>query len=267
VPSLWFLPELVECSGRVLARSGNGDLFFVGRSLDSMYDLLSGALVGVEGAPAVHRVPLSLSRPNARRRGRRRSPRPLTVGEHARFRAFMAEAGITPFRLARRQRPATFVDVVHTGDTLGELYELLRRWIAEERETWPVIRRKLRFVGVTERERPSPGVYRWRTVQAWTHDLPAPAITGVSVRAAVWRYLADDQEKLTGSYRPDTWLNDRGGPEHDDDTRAALAEAVAIVAYGRSEQGRRALARAIAGEPALAESWLRTLLGRLNSPA
>jgi hypothetical protein len=46
----------------------------------------------------------------------------------------MAEAGITPFRLARRRRPATFVDVVHTGLTFGELYELLRRWIADERE-------------------------------------------------------------------------------------------------------------------------------------
>ena len=34
-PDLWFLDDLVGCAGKVLARSGNGDPFFVGRSLDS----------------------------------------------------------------------------------------------------------------------------------------------------------------------------------------------------------------------------------------
>jgi len=48
-PSLWFLDELVECTGKVVARSGDGDLIFVGRSLDSMFDLLGGVLAG-EGA-------------------------------------------------------------------------------------------------------------------------------------------------------------------------------------------------------------------------
>jgi hypothetical protein len=43
-PDLWFLDDLVACAGKVLARSGNGDLIFVGRSLDSMFDLLGGAL-------------------------------------------------------------------------------------------------------------------------------------------------------------------------------------------------------------------------------
>jgi hypothetical protein len=36
-PDLRFLPELVACAGKVLARSGGGDLVFVGRSLDSMF--------------------------------------------------------------------------------------------------------------------------------------------------------------------------------------------------------------------------------------
>jgi hypothetical protein len=43
-PDLWFLDELVACAARVLALSADGDLHFVGRSMDSMYDLLSGAL-------------------------------------------------------------------------------------------------------------------------------------------------------------------------------------------------------------------------------
>lgn len=43
-PDLWFRDALVECAGKVLARCGGGDLVFVGRSLDSMFDLLGGAL-------------------------------------------------------------------------------------------------------------------------------------------------------------------------------------------------------------------------------
>src|ERR1700712_2701478 len=61
-PDLWFLGALVSCSARVLARSGNGDLHFVGRSLDSMFDLLSGAFTGLGDAPALARVPFSFRR-------------------------------------------------------------------------------------------------------------------------------------------------------------------------------------------------------------
>src|SRR3954464_11188002 len=61
-PDLWFLDDLVACAGKVLARSGNGDLVFVGRSLDSMFDLLGGVLAGSVGR-RLYRLPLSFQRP------------------------------------------------------------------------------------------------------------------------------------------------------------------------------------------------------------
>ncbi|MFD0743842.1 hypothetical protein ACFQ1L_19950 [Phytohabitans flavus] len=63
--------------------------------------------------------------------------------------------------------------------------------------------------------------------------------------------------------RPEYWLAEADGPGRDERTRNALAEAVAVVAYGRSTEGRRALARATAGEPGLSQPWLRTLVTRL----
>src|SRR3954468_2146306 len=62
-PDLWFLDDLVACAGKVLARNGNGDLFFVGRSLDSMFDLLRGGLAGSGGVQRLYRLPLSFQRP------------------------------------------------------------------------------------------------------------------------------------------------------------------------------------------------------------
>jgi hypothetical protein len=87
----------------------------------------------------------------------------------------------------------------------------------------------------------------------------------VSLRARVWSYFGDHRVKLTRSYRPQRWLADADGPDRDECTRQALAEAAALVAYGRSRPGRQALARAIGREPALAQPWLRTLVANLNS--
>jgi hypothetical protein len=184
-PDLWFLDSLVACAGKVVARGGDGDLFFVGRSLDSMFDLLSGALSGVAAAPQVHRLPLSFAR-------------------------------------------------------------------------------KLRFVGVTARHKTSPNTFRWQQHTSWTRLLPARAVVNVSLDWPTWAYLADRQVKLTRSFTPERWLADAAGPDHGEPARQALAEAVALVGYGRSAAGRTELAQAISGEPGLAQPWLRSLITSLS---
>src|SRR5687768_17548559 len=40
----WFVTELRRCSARIIAFCDNSDLFFVGRSPDSIFDYLSGLL-------------------------------------------------------------------------------------------------------------------------------------------------------------------------------------------------------------------------------
>ncbi|HEX5204005.1 MAG TPA: hypothetical protein VFW27_29095 [Actinoplanes sp.] len=94
--------------------------------------------------------------------------RPLTPAEVAQGRQFLTATGLTPYALARRDRPAVLVDVVDAGATFTELFTLVRDWIEQEREPWPVIRRKLRFVGVTSRRKASPNTYRWPQHAAWT---------------------------------------------------------------------------------------------------
>jgi len=262
-PDLWYLDDLVECTGRVVARSGDADLIFVGRSLDSMFDLLGGALADLDDHRQVRRLPLSFQRDwvDSGRRWRRR---PLSVAEQAQARRILAAVGVTPHALARRHRPVAFVDVVHVGRTFTELYGLLRTWIDRHHGSWPVIRRKLRFIGVTSQVRTSPNAYRWHQHVSWPRELPARAVVNVSLNPSVWSYLGDVQIKLTRSYQPDRWLARADGPDRAERTRRALAEAVAIVAHARGADGRRALARAMSGEPAMAEPWLRTLVARLN---
>ncbi len=247
-PSAWYVFELITCAGKVLARSGDGDLYFVGRSLDSMHDLLSGAL-----PDRVHRLPLSFA-------GR------LTVPHRRRARAFLAAVGLTPHALARRRRPVTFVDVVHSGSTFTALFGVLHEWIRESGEPWPVIRRKLRFVGVTLRTATSPNTFRWQQHAAWTRLLPASAVVNVSLDRWVWYYLGDWQFKLTRSFRPVQWFAEPDGPARDKRLAASLAEAVALVRMGRSPEGRAALVRAM--DASHGDAWLRALAVQLkHAPA
>ncbi|MFC7275478.1 hypothetical protein ACFQS1_15925 [Paractinoplanes rhizophilus] len=111
--------------------------------------------------------------------------RPLTPAEVAQGRQFLTATGLTPYALARRDRPAVLVDVVDAGATFTELFTLIRDWIEQEREPWPVIRRKLRFVGVTSRRKASPNTYRWQQHAAWTRTLPAAAVINVSLPPSV----------------------------------------------------------------------------------
>jgi hypothetical protein len=263
-PDLWFLDALVETAARVVARSGGGDLVFVGRSPDSMFDLLGGVLANTPLGQGVSRLPISFQRlPTQVSPGKWRLG-PLPAPERAAARQMLASLGLTPHQLARRARPVAFVDVVGHGSTFTQVFGLLRDWIDEERGPWVTIRKKVRFVGVTIRGKTSPNAYRWQQHAEWTGQLPAASIVNVSLDLAAWAYFGNDQTKMNRTFRPDDWLAEAPGVDRDEQTRQALAEAVALVTYGRSVQGRRAFARATAGEPGLAQSWRRSLVTQLN---
>jgi hypothetical protein len=254
-PDLWFLPDLVRCAGQVLARSGDGDLYFVGRSPDSIFDLLSGALAATRSSGRCHRLPLSLWS----------DPDDLTPDQSAQFRTNMTRLGITPAELAGRRRPVTFVDLVYRGQTFENLFRLLHGWIDDEAVAWAVARTKLRFVGITERTKTSPNTWRWYQAAEWAHQLPRSALIGVSIDRWVWSYLANSQAKTTRSFPVASWLDeDFAVPARDPAALTALTQAVAIVAYGRSPQRRRALVDAMTREPTMREAWLRTLVTDLR---
>ncbi|KHD73970.1 hypothetical protein MB27_31575 [Actinoplanes utahensis] len=169
----------------------------------------------------------------------------------------LTQCGLTPFRLARAGDPVSLVDVVSSGGTFECLYTLLRDWVREEREPWDVVRRKIRFIGIVSRGSTSPKTHRWQQHADWTSDLPAGAVSNVSMDPPLYRYLADRQTKVTRTFGPGA-----GGPppiRHDDDGRRALAEAVALVAYGRRPETRARLIRVLSAQKPYPKAWLSLL--------
>ncbi|MEU4193793.1 hypothetical protein AB0E69_17980 [Kribbella sp. NPDC026611] len=246
----FFLHDLIRCAARVLGQCGNGELYFVGRSVDSLYDLLSGALADTGWSAGLHQLPLSLFRADGKG---------FSDAELRQLRANLAADGLAPADLMRG-RPTVFVDLVLLGSTFQNLFAVLRRWIDDEHAQWDVIRRQLRFIGITPRKKTSPNGYRWQQHVALADELPASAIRNVSLDARLWEYFGDYQHKTAASFRRTAW-SDRevAAPRRDENTRLALAEAVRVVQAGKTPKVRRQLADLLTKEPAMDERWLRDL--------
>ncbi|WP_354701545.1 hypothetical protein DSM112329_01864 [Paraconexibacter sp. AEG42_29] len=250
-PDLWFADELVPCAAKLLARSQGGDLHFVGRSLDSVHDLLTGALQGTSAASRLHTLPISI---------RWLGVEPLAPHELAQLRANMTAAGLAPAALARRRTPVVFTDIVASGGTYENIHGILRDWIADERGQWDVIRHKLRYLGVTIREHTSPNTHRWQQHAAWTRELPARAIANVSLGFDVSVYFSNGQPKTSLSFSRPLWQDEQvATPGRSEERLTALAEAVAVTELGARKATREAIARLLSREPSFAEPWLRSL--------
>jgi len=249
-PSLFFLDDLIECAARVLAQSGDGELYFVGRSVDSLYDLLSGALADTGWSSRLHPLPLSLYGLSGQNFG---------DAELRQLRTNLTAEGLAPAELMRG-RPTVFVDLVHQGSTFENLYAVLRRWIDDEHAQWDVIRRQLRFIGITWRTKTSPNTWRWQQHADFADELPAAAIRNVPLDGRIWSYFGDHQSKTAASFRRTQWSDSAvTEPRRDERTRSALAEAVRLVAAARTPGVRRKLAEEIGRQPGISERWLRDL--------
>jgi hypothetical protein len=254
-PPLSYLGELTECAGRVLARCDDAGLYFVGRSADSVFDLLTGALAGTSWRRQLHRLPLSLSEARA----------DLTTAEARQLRVNLAAEGLAPRVLARRRRPVAFVDLVYAGRTYENLFCQIEAWVSSESAPWAAVRSRLRFIGITGREKTSPKTWRWQQHAQWTGELPPRAITNVSIPPALWGLLGNRQPKIQPSFRRDSWDDPAVAvPRRDEGTRTALAEAVALVEAGGSPPTRLRLARVLTAEPAISSRWLRELAAELR---
>ena len=149
---------------------------------------------------------------------------------------------------------------------MGGLIEILEDWTRSQRGDWPAVARKLRVVGLTERRRTSPNTWRWQQHAEWVDRLTPQDIKNVSVPPRLWDFLGDRAPKTSASFGPDRWGDaESAKPVRNDEARAALALAVRLFDLGREARTRLLFARLLAGEPAMTESWFRSLVLEVKS--
>ncbi len=252
-----FHAELAGCSARVLATAGDADLYFVGRSPESIFDYLTGLVLETSWARRLNLLPFSCYGSYALRAVREEGATALLA-----LHAYLAHHALTPRQVLQRARPVTFVDLVCSGSTFGNFLSLLRNWTREQREDWTGIRRQLRFVCVVERGRASS---EWKEDADWLRELSTKSVRCVTVSPRFWRYLGNAQKKTMPSFSPRRWGSpDVSRPPRSDAELAALRLGHHLFELGRKRSHRRDLARRLGQQHAMRERWLRALVSQLR---
>ncbi|HKD74291.1 MAG TPA: hypothetical protein VKB76_02300, partial [Ktedonobacterales bacterium] len=251
-----FILELLDCAVKCLACSDNADLYFVGRSPESIYDLLSGILRGTSWTGRVHLLHFSM-RYDEEAEVRREYP-----GAVEALRAYLCTLNLSPQQIIASEHGVAFSDIVASGSTLGNLVRILYHWCKDARCDWRAIKAKLRVVAIVEREKPTPHAWRW-----WQQDtatcvplLWRQAITNIAVSGSFFHYLGAKQQKTTISYTPERWATGEAShPAHHTGHLEALRLALHIYETGRETPLRRAFAHQMAHERAMRYAWFRSL--------
>jgi len=247
----WRQDEFQQCCAKVLACSGDRRLFFVGRSLESMFDYLSGALCDTSWADRLNLFLFSMRFTQVER--------PALNA----MRDYMRELSLDPPSIARSAVALT--DLVWSGETFSNVIGLLRDWCDESGVDWQAVRRNMRIVGVTSRTKTSPNTWRWQQHSEAVRSLPTSAVKNVSLERRLWSYLGDTQAKVTAGYNPRRWGDeDVTHPDHNKTNLTGLQEAWYIFEDGRTPESRRSLARAMTQTTGMQHEWFRHLLGEIK---
>jgi len=252
-----FIDGLQQCGARVIGLCDDGDLFFIGRSPESLFDHLSGLLFDLSWTRRLWLVQFSAA-------GLGCDP-PVAAAALTAFRAYCHTIGLAPEQIIHRPRPVTFVDLVSSGHTFKYLVGLLQTWCGESGYEWPAVRRKLRIVGITWRTKTSPKTVRWQQQADWVGILERGAIKNVSVPGQLWSYLGNIQPKVTPSYPHWRWglPGTTTAPEANRNPEA-LRLALHLFDEGRARNQRYAFARHLARDRAMIHPWYRDLVRELK---
>ena len=249
-----FLSDLLDCAARCVGQSHNGDLCFLGRSPESLFDLLSGLLLDTPWADRLRLIPFSMRRLDLHR-VRRHVPGALES-----LHAYFHLLGISPNLLITAPHPIVFVDLVDTGQTLGHLVSVLHAWTKMEALDWRAVQAKVRIVGITWSQRPSPYTWRWQEHAEWVSLLKRGAIKNVSVPGRLWDYLGNRQVKVTESFTPWRWATgELSAPNYDVSHLAALRLAVDLFDSGRMRESREPFVELLSQQRAMRSIWFRSL--------
>ncbi len=234
------LEDLRLCVAKIIKFTEDGSLVFVGRSLDSAYDYLSGYCLESKSKDYLKHLNISLFGQSIEEIGNK-DPQSLNeLKKHFKL------LNLDPHSLKKSKHKNYFVDVVYYGGTYTEIYNFLKSWCHEIKEDFPAVLHKIGFIGVTSRTKNSPNTWRWHQHKDWPQNLSKNSLKNISVDRYYWSYLGDNQAKLTRSNRPKNWLHQPiEKQDYTEDTIKAINEAYFLFQISQTSEERKLLKRLI----------------------
>jgi hypothetical protein len=257
-----YVAHMRAAAAHVLARAGDSDLVFIGRSPECLFDYLSGIVEGIANAPSLTLMHFSAPREPAAEIAKTHKQ------EFAALFSYFADERIDPKAIASYGKQVRFIDVVSSGRTFGTLVDYLRYWAREQGADWNVVERRIGFVGLTWQEATGPNVWRWWQHQPWVEELTKTPIKNVSVPGHFWGFIANNDEKVTPSHWLKRWASiDASTPCRDDHRLRGLRLALDNYDRGRDSDERARFVRELTQLPEMREAWLRSLVLRVRGVA
>jgi hypothetical protein len=192
-----FRDELMVSSARILSFSEDSALTFIGRSPESLFDYLSGVLLGTEWERRISLLNFSMRYYTG--------PGDVDTYSLKQLRDQFRESHIAPSDIIAGEKKVAFVDLVYTGETFGNLSQILLDWAKEQRIDVPSFKRKVRFIGLTIRQKTSPNTWRWNQNVEWIREYKDNTAKNVSISTRFWKYLGNTQDKASISNTPWRW--------------------------------------------------------------
>jgi hypothetical protein len=253
-----FADDLLACAAQCVAFSQNADMYFIGRSPESVFDLLSGLLLDTPWSARLQLVQFSM-RSVTENVIRREIPGALQG-----LRAYFRLLELSPEQLIARNQRIALIDLVASGETLGNLVGLLHSWTRELGLDWRAVKAKIYIVGITWEADPSPNTWRWNQHTDWVGLLNRQAIKNIAIPRRLWNYLGNRQEKVTESFHPWRWpRGELAAPNHTDQHLVALRLAVDLFDMGRTRACRERFIRLLSHGREMRAPWLRSLTHRV----
>ncbi len=266
LPDVWgeisvyrgYTRDLAECAARVLARSFNRRLVFVGRSPENIFDYLSGVLADTVYADRLDLLNVSLRDfPDVARIKTRKPEYYRMLCEH------LDATRLSPADIIADPRGVCFCDLVAGGTTFEQIYTLLETRALDEGLDLAALQRKISFLGLTPRKKTSPNTWRWQQHASWVKQNRLIQVKNLSISWLLWDYLGNWQSKTTPSHTSWRWgTKESLRPPRQYEHTKALKQAYQI--HERARDDRPRFLRRLARTPEIKERWLRTLIQDLK---
>lgn len=252
-----FAEQLIDLSARILGYGAGTDLVFVGRSPESIFDLMSGLLYETRLKQRLILLHFSMRSYNG--------PRIDWQKARPAIRSYFTILGLDPVSITKRARPVCFVDVVYKGITFKNLAEFLEEWCIEAGVDWSRVRKRLRIIGLCWPNKPSPKTVGWNETESWGNRIPSRNIKNIVLDPVLWDYLGNRQLKSTTSFSPGRWGDEPVySPVRNTSTLTGLCSALYWFELGSQSPARKSFASRLSQTDAMKEPEVRGLVLQLR---
>lgn len=252
-----YTEQLAQCASRVVARSANKKIVFVGRSPENIFDYLSGVFhqTGQENKIAILNISNRFEKID--------DIKSEFPGAYDALKAHFTELGLSPRHIVSDPAGVCFCDLVAWGGTFERLFEFMQKWALEEKADFPAMSSKLIFLGITQRTKNSPNTWRWQQNADWIMQHPKLTIKNISIPVVLWDYLGNTQGKVAKTNPPDKWDDSAILlPPRERGNLKALKQAYQIYSLGLEH--KKSFAEALSSTQEIKQAWLRSLVNELK---